>query len=133
MQMLQKVICGDISLVVALWAEIFIAYTTLNLISPFFRQFYPVNFANLQVVPSSSSSSILSSFYDLAKLSHCCDGPGCSYYWGIALLITVHRIFFPLPLTLPIALALFFCDKFMSVSFIETLSRCWEIVLVQFP
>ena len=36
------IICGNISLAIALWADIFIAYIALNLI----RQFYPKDLAN---------------------------------------------------------------------------------------
>ena len=49
----------------------------------------------LQVVPSSSSSSLLSSFDESAKLLHCCNWQGCSSC-GISSLTTVpNGIFFP--------------------------------------
>ena len=52
----------------------------------------------LQVVPSSSSSLVLSSFDDSVKLLDCRDGLGCSSS-SISLLKTVPEDkFFPLPL-----------------------------------
>ena len=43
----------------------------------------------LQVAPSTSSSSALSSFDDLARLLHHRGGPGSCSSWGISTLITV--------------------------------------------
>ena len=43
----------------------------------------------LQVAPSTSSSSALSSFDDLARLLHRRGGPGSCSSWGISTLITV--------------------------------------------
>ena len=57
MQILQKIIiCGNISLIIALWTDIFIAYIVLNRISTFLRQFYPGDLANF------AGSSIIFSF-----------------------------------------------------------------------
>ena len=57
MQILQKIIiCGNISLIIALWTDIFIACIALNRISTFLRQFYPGDLANFAV------SSIIFSF-----------------------------------------------------------------------
>ena len=85
------------------------AYIALNSISTFLRHFYPED-----LVPSSSSSSLLSSFNNCSKLLHCRNGPGCCSSCGISSLTTVpDGIFFPLPLLL------FCCNKFTSVLFIE--------------
>ena len=46
MQILQKnIVCKNISLVIALWVDIFIAYNALNPISKFRSQFYPGDLA----------------------------------------------------------------------------------------
>ena len=41
------IICGNISLVIALWADIFIAYIALNSVSTFLRQLYAGDLANI--------------------------------------------------------------------------------------
>ena len=71
-------ICGNISLVIALWVDILIVYIALNQISTFLRQFYPGNLANFAVGTIISSSSLLSLFHDSAKLLYCRDGTVCS-------------------------------------------------------
>ena len=74
----------------------------------------------LQVLPSPSYSSLLSSFVDSAKWLHCREGPGDYSSWSISSLITVpDGIFFPLPLLRLTFSALFYCNKFISVSIIE--------------
>ena len=101
MQILQKiVICGNISLLIALWADIFIAYIALNPISKFFHQLFPGNLANFKVVPP-CFLSLHSSFNDSAKMLHFRDGPGCYSSGNISSLTTVPGgIFFPLLLFL---------------------------------
>ena len=93
MQMLQKkiIICGNMSLVIALWADIFIVYMALNPISTFLHQFYLVDLANFE------GSKFI--FFLIAALIIRCDGPGCCPSWGISSLTSVSDgIFFPLPL-----------------------------------
>ena len=136
MQMLQKkiIICWNISLAIALRADIFIAYIALNLISTFLRQFYPADVTNFAAVPSlvpssSSSSSVSSSsssswsysstllswIDDSAKFLHCCDRPGCCSSWDISSMTTIlDRIFFPLPLFPQTFSTLTCCKKFME-------------------
>ena len=41
------IICGNISLVIALWADIFIAHIALNSVSTFLRQLYAGDLANI--------------------------------------------------------------------------------------
>ena len=77
-------ICGNISLVIALWVDILIVYIALNQISTFLRQFYPGNLANFAVGTIISSSSLLSLFHDSAKLLYCRDGTVCSSSWCIS-------------------------------------------------
>ena len=85
-------------------------------------------FTFLLVPSSSSSSSLLSPFNHLAKLLHCSDIQGCSCSWSISSLTTVpDGIFFPLPPPLTFS-ALFCCNKFISISFIETFALSWETV-----
>ena len=82
----------------------------------------------LQVVPSSSSSSLSSSFYDSGKLLYSRYGPDCSSSWGISSLATVpDGIFFLLPLSTHL-----FLPYFMSVSFVKTFALSWEIVFRSF-
>ena len=71
------VICGNISLIIALWVDIFIAFIALNPISTFLRQFYPgdlANFAGSTIVFYSIAALIID---DSTKLLHCRDVPGC--------------------------------------------------------
>ena len=66
----------------------------------------------LRVVPSSSSSSLLSSFDDSAKLFYYRDGPGYCSSWGISSLTTIlDGILFPQPLFLLTFSTLFCCNK----------------------
>ena len=84
----------------------------------------------LRVVPSSSSSSLLSSFDDSAKLLHYRDGPGYCSSWGISSLTTIlDGILFPQPLFLLTFSALFCCNKVLNVSSIGISALSWEIVL----
>ena len=79
------IICGNISLVIALSANIFIVYIVLNPISVFLRQFYPRDVANF------ASSTIIFFFiatliiwwFDSVKLLDYRDRPGCSSSWFI--------------------------------------------------
>ena len=95
MLILKKIIfCRNISLVIALWADIFIAYIALKSISTFLRQFYPGGLANFvgyhHLVLHRCS-------HHLAKQLHCRDGPGCCSSRGILSLTTVpDGIFSPL-------------------------------------
>ena len=129
MLILKKIIfCRNISLVIALWADIFIAYIALKSISTFLRQFYPGGLANFvgyhHLVLHRCS-------HHLAKQLHCRDGPGCCSSRGILSLTTVpDGIFSPLsphylPPT-PTFSALFRCNNFMSVSFIEAIALAWS-------
>ena len=91
-------ICGNISLVIALWVDILIVYIALNQISTFLRQFYPGNLANFAVGTIISSSSLLSLFHDSAKLLYCRDGTVCSSSWCISFLYFLSSflfLFFP--------------------------------------
>ena len=85
------IICGNISPVIALWADIFIVYMALNPTSTFLHQFYLVDLANFE------GSKFI--FFLIAALVIRCDGPGCCPSWGISSLTSVSDgIFFPLPL-----------------------------------
>ena len=128
MLILQKIIiCGYIPLVIGLWADIFITYIALNPISTFLRQFYPGDLANF-------AGSIIFFFIVSTKLLHCRDGAGFCSSWSISSLATVSDvIFLPLPLLSLTFLALFYCDKFMSVSFNEAFGLSWEISLENLP
>ena len=78
------------------------------------------------------SSSMLLLFGDSVKLFQYCDRPGWCSFWGISSLTTVPgSTFFSLPFP-PTFSAVFCCDKFMSVSFIEAFELSWKIVLRSF-
>ena len=84
----------------------------------------------LRVVPSCSSSSLLSSFDDSAKLFYYRDGPGYCSSWGISSLTTIFDgILFPQPLFLLTFSTLFCCNKVLNASSIEISVLSWEIVL----
>ena len=75
----------------------------------------------LQVVPLTSSSSLLSSFNYSAKLLHCRNGPGCCSSWDISSLTPVYDgTFFPLLLPHSNFSGLICYKTFMSISLIET-------------
>ena len=103
----KSIICGKISLVIALWADIFVAYIALNPISTFLLQFCQVDLTNLQVVPS---SSLFSSFDDTATLLHYHDGPGCcSSCHNCACRYLLSSSSTPLPSTPSQAFSVLFC------------------------
>ena len=120
------------SLIMALWADIFITYIALNPAFIFLRQFYPGE-QILQVVPS---------YLPLHRCSH------HSMIWQIVALLrwtwmllflryfnTDNRAwwyllsFSSLP---PTFSALFCCNKFVSISFTEIFALSWEIALWRF-
>ena len=88
----------------------------------------------LQVEPwFSSSSLLLLSFDDSAKLLHWCDGPGCCSSWGFPSLIAApDSIFFFLLSRAPTFSALFYCNKVINVFFTETFALSTKIVLGSF-
>lgn len=89
------IICWNISLLIALCVDIFIAYIFLNTFSHFSISSSHRILQILQVEQSSFSSSLLSSADDLAKFLHCLEGPDFCFSWGISSLATVpDSIFF---------------------------------------
>lgn len=84
--------------VIALWADMFIAYIALTQ-SPYFSVSSIQGILQiLQEVPSFPSSSLLSSFDNSVKLLHYRGRPGCCSSRCISSLITVpDSIFFPFP------------------------------------
>ena len=128
MQMLRKkfIIYGNISL----WADIFYRIYRIWIQPPHFFVSSSQGLLQIWQVVSSTPSS---SFDDSVKLLRCRGGPGCCSSWDISLLTNVpDGIFFPLPLSPSTFPALFCCNKFVSVSFIEIFALSWEIVVGSF-
>ena len=120
------IICGYISLVTTLWTDIFIAYIALNPVSTFLRQFYQGdfgNFAGSTIIFFFIAALIIRWFGQIVALPR--------WTWLLLLLrkFFINRdpdgIFFPLPPSTPTLSALFCCNKFMNVSFIETFALSW--------
>ena len=127
------IICWNISLVIALLADIFIAYIRLKPFSTFLRKFYLGDLANFtdSTIVFLLIAALIIQWFD--QLLHCRDGSDCCLSWGVSSLTTVpDGIYFRLFLILPIFPDLFCGNKFMSVSFIEALLLSWEIVLGSF-
>ena len=125
------IICGNVSLVIALWAYIFIAYIAWNRISTFFRQFYSEDLANFV-------GSIIIFFINAALFIRWFDQIVALPRWVLLLLsysiIDNQKQWHLLSpsFLLPSLLPLFFCHKFRSVLFIETFALSWEIALGSF-
>ena len=125
MQIIQKkiIICGNISFFIVLWADIFIRYIALNPISRFLLQFYPGYIANI-IIFFFITALIIWWFSQIFALPR--------WAWLLLLLRyfftdTFSSFFFP-----PSFLDLFCCNKYMSVSFIETFVLSRETILGSF-
>ena len=122
------IICGNISLAIALWADLFIAYIALNPT----RQFYPEDLANFAdtMIFFFIAALIIRWFGQIVALPQ--------WTWLLLLLrsffIDNHNWWYLLSSSSfpPTSLALFCYSKSMSVSFIETFAFSREIVLWRF-
>ena len=137
MQIIQKtiIICRNISLVIAIWPDTLIAYIALNPIFTFLRQFHPRDLANFagkyhhlllhrcshHLLLSSSLLALWVIAIDLAAAL-----PDIFLNWQPYLMVSS---FLSPPSNFS---ALFCCNKFMSISFIEKFTLSWEIVLGSF-
>ena len=104
-------------LVIALWIDVFIVYISLNPSNPFsifLRQFYPGDLANF-----AGSTIIFIVALIIRWFSQIVALPRWTWLLFSSMTSVPDSIFFPLPLP-PSFLALFWCNKFMGVSFIET-------------
>ena len=106
-----------------LWADIFIRYIALNTISRFLLQFYPVYNANI-IIFFFITALIIWWFSQIFALPR--------WAWLLLLLRyffidTFSSSFFP-----PSFIDLFCCNKFMSISFIETFVLSRETILGSF-
>ena len=121
MQMLQQkiIICGNISLVIILWEDRFIAYIAFTPISTFLHQFYAgylAHFAGITTTFSFIAALIIRLFDKIAPLLLCA--------WPLLLprnFFIDNRILWCLLSSssfFPTFLTLFCCIQFMSVSFI---------------
>ena len=124
------IICWNISPAIALWADTLIIFIAINPIPTFLRQFYPGDLAKFagNIIIFFIAALIIRWLDQIVALSRCT--------WLLLLLryffINNCGIFFPLPpLLLPLQRfsAIFCCNKFMRVSFIETFAISWKIVL----
>ena len=126
MELLQKImeICGNISLVIAPGADIFIAYIVLNLTqSPHFSVSSIQGILQiLQVVPS-FSSWLFSSLDNAVKLWHCRDGPGYCPFWCISSMY----FFIYNRLIVPSFLLLFSPQLFQSYFAVPECALLWDI------
>ena len=97
--------------------------------------FYPgdlANFAGITIIFFFNAALIIPWFDQIAALLR---WTSLLLLWGTSSLTTSPgRIFFLLLLLFlhPTVLAVFFCNKFVSISFIETFEFFWEIVLGEF-
>ena len=122
------IICGNFSLVIALWSDIFVTDILLNPISTFLCQFYLGDLANFA---DSTSIVFIRWFRQIVALLR--------WTWLLLLL----RYFFILKCTWsyllssssfpPIFLVIFCCNKFMNVSFIDKFVLFLETVLQSSP
>ena len=138
------IICGNISLVITLWSDIFFAYIALKPISTFLRQFYPgdlVNFAGSAIIFFFIALLINQWFNQIAAMNLAAPSPVVFLHWQSYLIVSFY-LFVPLQLfrsyltvtnlSVPRSLKhLRFLVKLFSCGFSKISAVQWVIVTVK--